>query len=1216
MKSKKVRLLSVLLSFCVSCTASVSAAEFSAGTESVEESFTNQEESTGGDVTDNDETEETFSDEENAFSDEETFDEVFSDESMPETEESGEVDYNLEAAMESSVTEADIPVNTNVKTTCTMYSGDNIESQNYSVYGSCLNSYLTAAPGGGLMRVQAEAIEGKVLVEYYDSNYNILSTVTVPLALPIFGAFYESGDSYYILTGQENTEQDNDKEVFHVTKYSKDWKVQGDCGLSDVHTIVPFNAGSARMVIDGNYLYVRTSRKMYKTVDGVNHQANYTFSINTSNMSLVNKDSGKVTGSGYISHSFNEFIQVDNGVLLGVDHGDANPTRAIAISRYKTDISQGAYFPKVLSNPCDTINIFSFPGESGNNYTGGSVGGFEYSSSSYLVAGNYDNSDLSGRNVFVASISKDGGTPQITYFSDYSGNDSASTPQFVKLGSDKFILLWSDQAKVNYTLIDGKGQRTGNIYSMAGNLSDCVPAVIDGKLAWYTWRDNKIVFYDINLSDLTQNHAVKIVNGHQYVYGEVKNGKVSRTCKICHNVFGDVYVPLSIDYVQYQAGSNKPWYKLYSSEKIEMKQGETYGIRWDIAFDQSYTYEAEVLNDCEISSSDDNIVSVKKSKGETAQFTAHKAGNVILTIKSKYNPSAMINIGVWVDMHELNRSMCKIITDPIYAIYNGQEQKPKVTVKLYQDSKILAEGTDYTISYDGDFVNANTYKILITGKGSYAGTVTESFTISKKEFEKSFITLPQATYEYNGSEQKPEFIVKDGNQKLVLDKDYTVHYANNVNPGIATAWICGEGNYEATSYRFQFRIVEAVKKKLENCKTSLSFYRCTYDGEKKQPTVVIKDGTKTLIQDTDYTISYENNVTVGSALVTVNGKGNYVGKLTKYYSIVPACINDATVTLSQNSYIYDGKAKRPEVTAVLGNKKLSSKDYALIYSNNRAAGTARVTLTGKGNYTGKTEKTFQIVKKTRKEISKDNVILSENSFVYDGTEKKPKVTVSCNNTKLIPERDYIITYTDNINAGTAVIEIKGTGDYTGTVIKNFRIMKAQTVLKVSNKSVTVDGQEIKIADYIVTDGTVRYRSSNPRIIKISGDKFVAQCPGKATITISVEKSKNYNSVPDKKITIMVYPPNVKNIILQSDEKGRLTISWASIKSIDGYQIKYSQSPDMKNAKVVSVKKNRQTLALNKLMSKKYYYVSARTYKNVEGKNYYSDWGRIKKIRIK
>ena len=81
------------------------------------------------------------------------------------------------------------------------------------------------------MRVQFGVLRNQVLVEYYDTSYNIKETVTVPQALPVFGGFYESNNNYYILTGQDNESKSDSAEVYRVTKYSKDWKVQGSASL-------------------------------------------------------------------------------------------------------------------------------------------------------------------------------------------------------------------------------------------------------------------------------------------------------------------------------------------------------------------------------------------------------------------------------------------------------------------------------------------------------------------------------------------------------------------------------------------------------------------------------------------------------------------------------------------------------------------------------------------------------------------------------------------------------------------------------------------------------------------------------------------------------------------------------------------------------------------------------------------------------------------------
>ena len=308
-------------------------------------------------------------------------------------------------------------------------------------------------------------------------------------------------------------------------------------------------------------------------------------------MTVVDKLTGVGYGEeGYASHSFNEFIQVDNGQLITLDQCDAYPSRSLFLLKYNMDISEGKFVPKFNfwfpheKDPtyCDRIDVLKIPGSSGTNYMGVSAGALEYSDSSYLIAGNYDSvqSDSnSPRNVFVASVPKSGGEPVIRYFSDYAGTtDSASTPHLVKTGSNSFVLLWSSKGKVYYTVIDGNGQQTGKTYSMTGNLSDCVPSVINGKLIWYSWKQERLVFYEISLSDLSQNHAVKIVNGHKPVYGEkVTNGMVTKTCSVCKKDLGTVGVPISVR-VSYKKETQSTFGWMENS--VSMDPGSTMKIHW------------------------------------------------------------------------------------------------------------------------------------------------------------------------------------------------------------------------------------------------------------------------------------------------------------------------------------------------------------------------------------------------------------------------------------------------------------------------------------------------------------------------------------------------------------------------------------------------------------------------------------------------------------
>ena len=528
MKNKMVKALSIMMSLCMLGGSGVQAAEFSSGTETVNEvPETSETVEFAEDTTEADDTADVFNAQEDAepFSDAETPDEFSADEEtdeIPEAQDPGSIDSTLAARYKNAVVEAELEADPNVKTTCKVYNGSNLENQDYSTFGSCIDSYECTSPDGGIMRVQFGAVDGKTLVEYYDTDYNIQKTVTVPLALPKYGAFYESGNHYYILTGQDNPDNNDAVEVYRVTKYSKDWKVQGSASLYGENTKKAFDFGSARMTMNGNILYVRTCHVMYG-----GHQANVTFSVNTDNMTVVDKKTDiSYASTGYVSHSFNQFIQIDQGKMTALDQCDAFPSRALVMLKYSADLSEGKFVPdfnyvsseEMERRKCAQTDIMKVGGNVGDNYTGTSAGGFEYSDSCWLVAGNFDTDGAgSSRNAFIAAVPKNGGDPVVRYFTNYGGtDDSASTPHLVKTGSNSFILLWSSQGKVYYTAVDGNGQQSGQTYSMDGNLSGCQPTVINGKLCWYTWKNNVNVFYEINLSDLSGTRAVKIVNGHLY----------------------------------------------------------------------------------------------------------------------------------------------------------------------------------------------------------------------------------------------------------------------------------------------------------------------------------------------------------------------------------------------------------------------------------------------------------------------------------------------------------------------------------------------------------------------------------------------------------------------------------------------------------------------------------------------------------------------------
>ena len=640
------------------------------------------------------------------------------------------------------------------------------------------------------MRVQAGAIDSQtLLIEYYDKQYNLQKTMTLQLSLPIFGAFYEDDSNYYILTGANNQDKDNTKEVYRLTKYSKDWKAQGSCGLFGANTTLPFRAGSARMARYGNYIFVRTCHQMYN-----GHQANVTFSVNLTDMSVVDKFTDVWNwNNGYVSHSFNQFIQIDNGTLLGSDHGDGYP-RTIAVLKYPTDISEGKFAPPKLFGPtCKLYGMVAMDG-SESNYTGFSQGGFEYSDSSYLVAGNSDtNGEDSARNVFISSIPKDGGTATVRYFSDYAGTeDSAATPQLVKTGSNSFVLMWSSRGYVYYTAVNGSGQQIGSTHKMAGNLSDCVPTIADGKLIWYGWRNENTVFYDISLSDLSVNHAVRLKNGHRYKYGTVAaDGHVDKTCSVCGDT-EQLAVPTSVNYTFLFL--DKAY--VHMRDSMFLKSGNEYRLMWDYKFKNT---SLKKISDLKITSSDPSVLQVEYSGSEWAWIKALKSGKVTLTVQDKYNSEAKCSSEIYVDI--LEEPAVYVSFFDTYANYDGTEHS--VDVNVYSDMFKITKGTDYQVTYDGDRVNAGTVKVTVTGIGKYSGTTTGKMVINPVNVRNSQVSASIAAdkYQYDGKEKKPGMVMSYQGMSLKEGKDYTLSYSNNVQPGTATVTVTGIGNYTGTLYR-------------------------------------------------------------------------------------------------------------------------------------------------------------------------------------------------------------------------------------------------------------------------------------------------------------------------------------------------------------------------------------------------------------------------------
>ena len=229
---------------------------------------------------------------------------------------------------------------------------------------------------------------------------------------------------------------------------------------------------------------------------------------------------------------------------------------------------------------------------------------------------------------------------------------------------------------------------------------------------------------------------------------------------------------------------------------------------------------------------------------------------------------------------------------------------------------------------------------------------------------------------------------------------------------------------------------------------TLSATSFVYDGKEKKPTVTVKDGSTT-IPESEYTVSYSNNINVGTATVTIKDKdgGNYVVSGSAQFTITSAAAN-VTAPKAKSGLVYNGSAQEL-ITA--GSSDAGEMQYSLDGSNYSTAipkGTDAKTYTvyyrvkGDANHSDIAPATLTATI-SPKTVSSPTITLSETSFVYDGKEKKPTVTVKDGNTT-IPTSEYTVSYSNNVNVGTATVTItdKDGGNYIVSGTASFEIEEA------------------------------------------------------------------------------------------------------------------------------------------------------------------------------
>ncbi len=343
----------------------------------------------------------------------------------------------------------------------------------------------------------------------------------------------------------------------------------------------------------------------------------------------------------------------------------------------------------------------------------------------------------------------------------------------------------------------------------------------------------------------------------------------------------------------------------------------------------------------------------------------------------------------------------------------------------------------------------------------------------------------------------------------------------------------------------------------------------TYTGKDISVTPKVKLDGKELKAESDYTVSLENNLDVGTAKVVIRGKGEYKDTISKTFKIRPlgTSITYATAESDHIKVHWEQQSKKMSSDRIKGYQVqlASDKEFKDIIKSVTVSGYD--TLSEKIPLNAKAGKTYHVRIRTvaksgsskyysawseqtsvkyvkpedRKSVSKVKVTGLVNKS-YNGKARTCDITVTLKDKTLKKNRDYIVKYSNNINVGTATVKITGIGSYKGSVEKTFKIRPKGTAIK----SATSD-------------------------------------PNNGTITV----------------------------------KWKRQAAKMSKSRIRGYQIYVSTSKSFTKDTTRKFKyKGYKTVekTIGKIKAGTTYYVKIRTYKKVNGRTYYSYWSKVKKVK--
>ena len=415
----------------------------------------------------------------------------------------------------------------------------------------------------------------------------------------------------------------------------------------------------------------------------------------------------------------------------------------------------------------------------------------------------------------------------------------------------------------------------------------------------------------------------------------------------------------------------------------------------------------------------------------------------------------------------------------------------------------------------------------------------------------------------------------------------------------------------------------------------------TYTGSSIEPSVTVTLNGKTLKLNEDYTLTYSNNVNVGTATITINGIGNYTGSKKINFNIVPKKLDISSATVNSiSSKTYTGSSIKPSVTVKLNNKTLKlNTDYKVSYSNNKNIGTAKILIKGIGKYDGEKTVTFNIIpskvtnlkssKKTYNSITlswnKINNVTGYKIYRYDKKSNSYKYlatakTNSYTDKSLKASSTYsykVRAYKGSLNGSYSnTIDVKTSPNYAPKVTGlKLKTQKSDSLTISWNKINNVTGYKVYRYDVKTESYKLIKTISNASTTSYTNSKLTSATKYLYKVrSYKIVNNKTHNGDYSSTLAATTKPltPTVK---LTSPSTKKIKLTWTNISSrTTGYNIYMATSKNGTYKNIGSTSK--KSFTKGSLKKGKTYYFKVRAYRTIDGKKVYSSYSSIKSIKCK